>query len=432
MKTFAITTLGCKVNYYDSESVIKLLTDSGYKFVNFDDIADIYIINTCSVTNLSDRKSRQILHRARKKNKNAIIIAMGCYAQSNPDNLIKTKTADLIIGTNNRKDILKLIEQYEKNKVASKKILDVRQEFFFEEMQILNKNDRCRAFIKIQEGCNEFCSYCIIPYTRGKSRSRNLNKIYDEAKNLCQSGFKEIVLTGINVSAYGKDLENDLDLADVIEKLHEIKNLERIRLSSVEPNLINDSFISKIKLFPKLCPHFHMSLQSGSNKILHAMNRKYTTIQYFEAVQKLKNTFENVSITTDIITGFPGETDEDFQQTYDFAKQIGFSKIHVFPYSPRKNTRAYNFSNTIDSAVKKIRSTKLIELSEKLANEYIKSFISKTLPTLIEEKENGKYTGYTNNYIKVFIESNEDLINKIVNTKIVSANKEFANGEIVS
>ena len=430
MKTFAITTLGCKVNYYDSKAIIKLLTDAGYKCIDFCNKADIYIINTCSVTNLSDRKSRQLLHRARKQNNNAIIIAMGCYAQFDADNLIKTKTADLVIGTNNRNDILNQIQVYEKNQLSSKKILDVRQESFFEEMQITNTNERCRAFVKIQEGCNEFCSYCIIPYTRGKSRSRNFYKIYEQVENLCENGFKEIVLTGINVSAYGKDLKTNFDLADIINELHKIKNLERIRLSSVEPNLINDEFISKVKSLPKLCPHFHMSLQSGSNKILKAMNRKYSTNEYFDAVQKLKNTFPNVSLTTDIIVGFPGETEEDFLETYEFAKRIGFSKIHVFPFSPRKNTRAYNFPNKIDDKTKKMRTAKLISLSEALTKQYIDKFVSKTLPVLIEEKENENYTGYTNNYIKVFVKSDNDLTNQIINLKIIDANNDYACGII--
>ncbi len=427
MKSFAITTLGCKVNYYDSNAVTKILSDAGYKCVSFDEKADIYIINTCSVTSLSDRKSRQFLHRARKQNNNAIIIAMGCYAQFDADNLIKNKTADLVIGTNNRNEILEQIQSYEQNKLSNKRILDVRQESFFEEMPIINTHERCRAFVKIQEGCNEFCSYCIIPYTRGKSRSRNFNKIYEQVKTLAASGFKEIVLTGINVSAYGEDLETNFDLADVISQLHKIKNLERIRLSSVEPNLITDDFIDKIKSLPKLCPHFHMSLQSGSDKILKAMNRKYTSQEYFAAAQKLKNTFANASLTTDIIVGFPGETQEDFLQTYEFAKQIGFAKIHVFPFSPRKNTRAYNFPNQIDDKTKKLRTSKLISLSQELTQKYIEKFISKTLPVLIEEKSNENYVGHSDNYIKIILQNNPDLkANQIVNAKIIGTDKEFA------
>lgn len=431
MKTFAVITLGCKVNYYDSEAVIKLLTDANYKFVDSNESADIYIINTCSVTNLSDRKSRQMLHRARKKNKNAIIIAMGCYAQISSNEIIKSGLADLIVGTNNRKEILDLIKKHDTDKKNATQF-DLRHEKKFEEMDTTNKNDRVRAFIKIQEGCNEFCSYCIIPYARGKSRSRNFYKIYEQAKNLCENGFKEIILTGINVSAYGKDLDSDFNLSDIIEKLHEIKNLERIRLSSIEPNLINDEFLTKIKSLPKLCPHFHMSLQNGSDKILHAMNRKYTSKEYFAATEKLKNIFENISLTTDIIVGFPGETDNDFKQTCDFAKQIGFSKIHVFPFSPRKNTRAYNFSNKIDGSVKKIRTAELISLSQELSNQYIKKFIGKKLSLLVEEKSNNKFIGYTENYIKVATKNHHNLINKIVEVNITGVNNNYALGKIIS
>lgn len=425
MKTFTVITLGCKVNYYDSEAVIKLLSDAGYKFVDADELADIYIINTCSVTNLSDRKSRQMLHRARKKNKNALIIAMGCYAQVSASKI--SLDADIIIGTNNRKDILLLIEKFFEQKFHEIKISDVRNENIFEEMQISDSINRVRSFIKIQDGCDEFCSYCIIPYTRGKSRSRNFYKIFEQAQELCANGFKEIVLTGINISAYGEN--SDFDLGDVIEKLHSIKSLKRIRLSSVEPNLISDEFLAKIKFLPKLCPHFHMSLQSGSDKILRAMNRKYTTQEYFIATEKLKKMYENVSLTTDVIVGFPDETDKDFLDTCNFVEQIGFSKIHVFPFSSRANTRADNFSNKIDGSTKKNRSKKLISLSKKLSTQYTKKFLKQNLPVLIEKKLHDEYIGYTDNYIKVSLKSDSDLINQIVDVTIIDIGKDGAIGK---
>ena len=432
MKTFTVITLGCKVNYYDSEAVIKLLSDAGYKFVGAGESADIYIINTCSVTNLSDRKSRQMLHRGRKKNKNALIIAMGCYAQVSATKI--SSDADIIIGTNNRKDILTLIEKFFEQKSFGQKfhktkISDVRNENIFEEMQISDSNNRVRSFIKIQDGCDEFCSYCIIPYTRGKSRSRNFYKIFEQAQKLCANGFKEIVLTGINISAYGES--SDFDLGDVIEKLHSIESLKRIRLSSVEPNLINDEFLARIKFLPKLCPHFHMSLQSGSDKILRAMNRKYTTREYFIAAEKLKKMFKNVSLTTDVIVGFPGETDKDFLDTYNFVEQIGFSKIHVFPFSSRANTRADNFTNKINSSTKKIRSTKLISLSDKLSTQYIKKFLAQNLSVLVEKKLNDEYIGYTDNYIKVSVKSDCDLINQIVDVMIIDVDKNCAIGKLL-
>ena len=405
MKTFAITTLGCKVNYYDSGAITKLLIDDGYILKNFDCVADIYIVNTCSVTSLSDKKSRQFLHRARRLNKNAVIVAMGCHAQVMADDLIKNEMADIVIGTNNRQNIIKILDDYKKNKNKIKKVSNPRYENTFEEICAPQFDKRTRSFIKIQEGCDKFCSYCLIPYTRGKSRSRNFYDIIQEVEKLCGDGFKEIVLTGIDISVYGQDFgeqKNKFNLINLIEKLHEIKNLARIRLSSVEPNLIDHDFLNASKYFTKLCPHFHMSLQSGSDKILNLMNRKYTTKKYLESSEKLKSIFKNVSLTTDIIVGFPGETEHDFELTYEFAKKIGFSKIHVFPYSSRKNTRAYDFSDKVNSSIKKERVKKLISLGQVLSRSYKEKFLNKTLPVLFEEKTESGYIGYSDNYIRIF------------------------------
>ena len=438
---FSILTLGCKVNYYDSNTVKKMLEENNFNYVDFDDdLADIYIINTCSVTNLSDRKSRQMLSKARKKNPNAIILAMGCYSQVNSKQILDLKLADIVIGSDDKKNILELIKKYMAQKNFDFEVKDVREKKNFDdnynyEIRNFNADERVRAFIKIQDGCDYFCSYCIIPFTRGKSRSRDLNNIYLEAQKICDAGFKEIVLTGINVSAYGNDFENKIGLADVIEKLSEIKNLARIRLSSIEPNIIDKNFVDRTKKNNKLCPHFHMSLQSGSNKILSAMNRKYNREKYFEAVKLLKNNFRNVCLTTDVIVGFPGENENDFLDTFDFVNKIKFAKVHVFPFSERKNTRAINFKNKVSSEIKKIRVKKLIELSENLEHEYIKSFLGKELNVLLEKKINSgrkeKYFGYSDNYLKIFVESKDDLVNKIVKVKLTDINKNYGFGKII-
>ncbi len=438
---FSILTLGCKVNYYDSNIVKKILEENNFDYVDFDDdVADIYIINTCSVTNLSDRKSRQMLNKARKKNPNAIILAMGCYSQVNSKQILELKLADIVIGSDDKKNILELIKKYIAQKDLDFKIKDVRKKKIFDdnynyEIKNFNADERVRAFIKIQDGCDYFCSYCIIPFTRGKSRSRDLNNIYFEVQKICDAGFKEIVLTGINVSAYGNDFENKIGLADVIEKLGEIKNLARIRLSSIEPNIINKNFVDRAKKNSKLCPHFHMSLQSGSDKILSAMNRKYDREKYFEAVKLLKNNFKNVCLTTDVIVGFPGENENDFLDTFDFVNKIKFAKVHVFPFSERKNTCAINFKNKVSSEIKKTRVKKLIELSENLEHEYIKSFLGKELNVLIEKKINNsreeKYFGYSDNYLKIFVENKGDLVNKIIKVKLTDINKNYGFGKII-
>ena len=436
---FSILTLGCKVNQYDSNMVKQMLEENNFKFVDFNkDIADIYIINTCSVTNLSDRKSRQMMSRARKKNPNAIILAMGCYSQVNAKKILDLKLADIAIGSDSKKNILELLRKYIDKKKYALEINDVRNKKIFDDELEIKKIDlgqKVRAFIKIQDGCDFFCSYCIIPFTRGKSRSRDINNICLEAEKLCKAGFKEIVLTGINVSAYGNDLEKKINLADVIEKLCKIKNLGRMRLSSIEPNLINKIFVARMSKLDRLCPHFHMSLQSGSNKILLAMNRKYDKKKYLEAVDLLRNNFKNLCLTTDIIVGFPGETENDFLETCDFVEKIKFAKVHVFPFSERKNTRAANFKNKVAENIKKIRAKKLINISDKLEKEYLKKFLGRELNILCEKKilANGtkKYFGYTENYLKVLVESEDDLINQILKIKLIDIDKNFGIAKII-
>lgn len=436
---FSILTLGCKVNYYDSSIVKKNLEENNFEFVDFDkETADIYIVNTCSVTNLSDRKSRQMLSKARKKNPNAIILAMGCYSQVNSKKILDLKLADITVGSDDKKNILTLLKKYIAGEKSDFAINDLRQKKIFDDESETKKFDlgkRIRAFIKIQDGCDFFCSYCIIPFTRGKARSRDLNNIYLEAQKLCKAGFKEIVLTGINVSMYGNDFKNKINFVDVIEKLCEIKNLERIRLSSIEPNLINKLFVDRIKKSNKLCPHFHMSLQSGSNKILLAMNRKYNKEKYLEAVNLLRDNFKNVCLTTDIIVGFPGETGNDFLETCDFVEKIKFAKVHVFPFSERKNTRAVNFKNKVSEKIKKLRAKKLIDISNRLEKEYLKKFLGHELNILCEKKilDNGteKYFGYTENYLKVLVASKDNLINQILKVKITGIDKNYALGKVI-
>ncbi|MDR1150571.1 MAG: tRNA (N(6)-L-threonylcarbamoyladenosine(37)-C(2))-methylthiotransferase MtaB [Clostridiales bacterium] len=402
----SVLNLGCKVNFYDSEKIKKVIIQNGILLVEFKNIADIYIINTCSVTQMSDKKSRQMISRARSKNVNSIIIAMGCYAKLNKAYLLENQIADYVCSN---------IDELEKIIIDLKKNLEVYNHKDNNTDNKLNlkikTKKRFRAFIKIQDGCNNFCSYCVIPYARGLPNDRDINEILDEVNYLCDNeNIKEIVLTGINISSYKK-------LIDLIKELNNIKKLLRIRISSIEVNLLNDFFINKIKTFKKLCPHFHIPLQSGSNKILKSMNRKYDTDFFYDSIQKIKS-IENISITTDIIVGFPDETDEDFNDTYNFIKKINFFKIHVFPYSQRKNTKAINFKNQVNESIKKYRSKKIIKLSSELSKNFIKSMLNKTFEVLIEENKNEFYFGYTDNYIKIKVKSNSLKINDIVKVRI--------------
>lgn len=415
MNKVSFLTLGCKVNQYETEAMQELFKKRGYEICNENDICDVYVINTCTVTNLSDRKSRQFISRAKKLNKDAILAVVGCYSQVAPDEISAIEDVDVIIGTKNRARIVELCEESKKSNLKFNIVSEFTKDCGFDVLSIENQESKTRAYIKIQEGCNMFCTYCIIPYARGPIKSRPIDDIYEEAVKLANNGYKEVIITGIHVGSYGLDLGNDIRLIDVIEKLSTIENLDRIRLSSIEAGIISKDFLIRLKNCKKVCEHFHLSLQSGCDKILKLMNRRYTTHTYRKKVLMIKEIFPNVALTTDIIVGFPGENDEDFQETLNFVKEIGFSKIHVFKYSKRKGTPAYDFKDQVDGNVKKFRSNELILLSKEMTTEFLKKELSEKHEVLFEENINGnRLVGYTRNYIRFSAPYNEDMKNKVV------------------
>ncbi len=423
MKSVASYALGCKVNQYESEAIAELFEEKGYDVVGIDDKADVYVINTCTVTNFGDKKSRQLIRKVKRQNPDALVAVVGCYAQTAPDEVMKIEGVNIVIGTKDRKEIVSIVENYHDNKPENH-VSPIMKEREFEHLKIHKLKNRTRAYLKIQDGCSQFCSYCIIPYARGPIRSRDPEDIMEEVNVLAQNGFKEIVLTGIHVASYGKDIKN-IDLLGIIKRVHEVEGIERIRFSSIEPNIITEEFVSEIVKLKKVCHHFHLSLQSGCDKTLKDMNRKYTTEKYYDAVCILRKYMSDVAITTDIIVGFPGETEEDFNESYEFAKKVQFSKIHVFPYSPKKGTPAAERKDQILNSIKQERSKKLIELSDKMANDFMSKYIDKSVEVLFERNINeNQYEGHTGNYIKVVGSSYEDVSNKIVNVKIKSVEYE--------
>lgn len=432
MNTVAFHTLGCKVNQYETEAMEEIFEKNGYIIVDDDEIADIYVINTCTVTNLSDRKSRQFIRRAKKINKDSIIAVVGCYSQVSPDEVFEIEGVDVVIGTTDRNRILELCNNAKENNEKINIVRNVKTQKEFETININDIKSKTRAYIKIQDGCNQFCSYCIIPYARGPIRSRGLDEIIVESEKLGVAGFKEVVLTGIHVASYGKDI-NNTPLTTVLEKVANIRGIERIRLSSLEPTLIDDEFMQSILNTGKVCDHFHLSLQSGSDTVLKRMNRKYTCDEYRNIVKLIRKYMPGAGITTDIIVGFPGETEEEFNETYEFVKEIGFSRIHVFKYSPRKGTPAAKSKEQIDGNIKNIRSERLISLGEELMLKFNSNFVGKNLTVLFEEeskKEKDYIEGYTTNYIRVKVQQKPDLLGKIVDVKINSMKDEFLLGEI--
>ena len=409
MKKVAIHSLGCKVNSYEAESMEIMLRDAGYEIVPFkDDVqADIYIINTCSVTNIADRKSRQMLHRAKKMNPDAVVVAAGCYVQADPEGVERDECVDIILGNNMKISIVEALEEYFADKGNSTFLVDINDRLQeYEELKINQTGEHTRAYIKIQDGCNQFCSYCIIPYVRGRVRSRKPEDIISEVKTLALTGVKEVVLTGIHISSYGTDLEN-IGLIQLIEMIHGVEGIHRIRLGSLEPRIITDEFAERISKLSKICPHFHLSLQSGCDKTLKAMNRKYDTEEYYEGCERLRKYFDNPAITTDVIVGFPGESEEDFRQTKNFLEKVSFYEMHIFKYSRRKGTVADKMTDQISDAVKSQRSAELIELEKRQSFDYRKGYIGTEIEVLIEEltQIDGKsyYTGYTKNYIRVAV-----------------------------
>lgn len=390
-----------------------------YMVVDIEEVADIYVINTCTVTNMADRKSRQMLRKVKEKNENAIIVACGCYAQVAKEELEKIPEIDIILGTNEKNHIVDFVEKYMEEKQKEVIITDVMRQKEFLDFGTTAYTDKTRAVVKIQDGCDRFCSYCIIPYARGRVRSRKIESIVNEVKAIAQESIKEIVITGIHIASYGKDFTDGTNLINLLEAINQIEGIERIRLGSLEPTLITEEFVDRLTKLEKICDHFHLSLQSGCDETLQRMNRKYTTTQFKEVVARLRNAYPHVALTTDIIVGFPGETEEEFSKTYQFLKEIQFYKMHIFKYSPRKGTKAAIMKEQIAGKVKEERSKQLIALSEENEKMYNSQYIGKEVPVLFEERE-GKYMkGHTTNYICVKKEEKEDLTGKIKSVKIV-------------
>ena len=427
----AFSTLGCRVNTYETEALMELFKQEGYQIVDFGEKADVYVINSCTVTNMGDKKSRQMVHRAHRLNEDAIIAMVGCYSQIKPDEVSKIPGINIVLGTRNKKEIINLINKFKEERKNQVSLKDVIKDKIFEDIRVKNYDNRTRAFIKIQDGCNNFCSYCLIPYARGASVSKPLAGIIEEVKDLSENGFKEIILSGIDVSSYGKDLEEDITLVRVFEVIDKIDGIERIRIGSIGPEFFTDENIMRLKALKKLCPHFHISLQSGCNETLKRMNRHYTAQEYSEAVNKLRENFSDISITTDIIAGFPGETVEEFNETYSFLQNIKLTKTHVFKYSVREGTRAAKLPDMVSASEKEERSKKLIELSDKLENEFINKNLGLSYDVLYEKRlDDGMYDGYTPNYIRVISDSAADIEDRIIKTKLEKNINLAAKGKI--
>lgn len=436
-KVVRFVTLGCKVNQYETNAMAQKFLEKGYQIIeeitpeNEDIKPDICIINTCTVTNMSDRKSRQMLRRMKEKNQNTIVVAVGCYAQVAKEELSKIPEIDLVLGNNEKVEIVKHVEEYTNNHINNVELDDVMYSKEFSDFGDVTYTEKTRAVIKIQDGCDRFCSYCIIPYARGRVRSRKPENIISEITQIASKGIKEVVITGIHIASYGKDFAMSKDskltnyrLIDLLEEINEIQGIQRIRLGSIEPLLITVEFVERLKKLEKICHHFHLSLQSGCDETLKRMNRRYTIEQFKEIVRLLRNAYSDVNLTTDIIVGFPGETDEEFNKTYQFLKEIKFYKMHIFKYSPRKGTKAAVMPNQINGDIKEERSKKLIELSDRNEIEYNKSYIGKNVEVLFEEEKDGMYKGHTQNYIMVYCQSKEKLDNKIIDVVCEKAEKE--------
>ena len=437
LKKVAIHNLGCKVNSYEAESMELMLKNAGYEIVPFDEaiIADVYIINTCSVTNIADRKSRQMLHKAKKMNPSAVVIAAGCYVQADEAGVKKDEAVDIVLGNNMKINIVDVLEQYFKDNTADEYVVDISHDTEYEELKIDKVSEHTRAYIKIQDGCNQFCSYCIIPYTRGRIRSRDIDEIEEEVTKLVSKGFKEVVLTGIHLTSYGVD-NNKGSLLEVIMRLDKIEGLQRIRLGSLEPRVITEEFAKTLSSSKKICPHFHLSLQSGCDTVLKRMNRKYTTQEYYDKCCILRKYFNNPAITTDVIVGFPQETEEEFEATKVFLEKVHFYEMHIFKYSRRKGTVADRMEGQVDEKIKTQRSAILLELENKMSKEYRQQHIGKTEEVLIEEivSENGKdyFMGFTPDYIRVKIACDTALDNsEYINTIKKVYMKELSDDGIV-
>lgn len=433
-KRIATLTLGCKVNQYETDGMRELLEHVGAELVDFEQKADIYLVNTCSVTNMAERKSRQMLHRAKKCNPQAIVVAVGCYVQTMPEEVLKDLSVDLVVGNNRKKDIVGILEQFLKNRqkeqqdesVYNCQWVDINQKQAYENLNITHMSEHTRAYIKIQDGCNQFCSYCIIPYVRGRIRSRKPEEIIQEVKKLAEAGCKEVVLTGIHLSSYGKDWKDDevnssrLDgtaLLDLLQAISEIDGILRIRMGSLEPRIITEEFVAGLQKLPKVCPHFHLSLQSACNETLKRMNRKYTIEEYMESCDRLRKAFDRPALTTDVIVGFPGETQEEFETTCRNLEQLNLYEMHIFKYSKRRGTVAESMSNQVAEEEKNLRSDILLAMTARQKQAYEDSFKGESLQVLIEERieKDGEnwYVGHTERYMKVEVKADEEIINQV-------------------
>lgn len=433
MRTVAFHTLGCKVNQYETEAITELFEREGYEVVDFESMADVYVINTCTVTNLSDRKSRQMIRRAKKNNENGIIVVAGCYAQTAPEEVSKIPGVNLIIGTKERSKIIEYIKEIEVGQQAVNVVEDIMGARYFEQLNVDTYKERTRAFLKIQEGCSQFCSYCIIPYARGPIRSRKPEDVLEEVKRMAESGFKEIVLTGIHVASYGKDLKTT-SLLDIIQRVHLIDGIERIRLGSIEPTSITQEFVKAAKELHKLCPHYHISLQSGCDKTLKRMNRKYNSEEYRNGVNLLRQNIRDVSITTDVMVGFPGETEEEFNETYNFLKEINLTQMHIFKFSPRKGTPAAAYEDQVASEKKDYRSNLLITLSRENTINFNRRYIGKVVQVLIEQEvkdKKGFVEGITPNYMRVLCDGSGNLKGEIMNVEILGIEEDYCIGKSI-
>lgn len=431
MKKAALHNLGCKVNAYETDAMREMLEKAGYEIVPFQEGADIYIINTCTVTNIADRKSRQMLHRARKMNPDAVVVAAGCYAQAQENEGHPADPCiDIVIGNNQKRELPGILKRYEmQRKAGTKQVTDIHHTAEYEELQLEKTGEHTRAYLKVQDGCNQFCSYCIIPYVRGRVRSRRPENVVEEVRRLAENDYREIVLTGIHLSSYGIDFEKQpsalgevqqsrqTDLLQLIRAVHEVEGILRIRLGSLEPGIVTEDFVRQISQMPKLCPHFHLSLQSGCNATLHRMNRKYTSEQYYEKCGLLRKYFTNPALTTDIIVGFPGETEEEFQESFAFVDQVNFYETHIFKYSRRAGTRAAAMEGQVPEYIKAERSSRMIALGQRKKVIYEESFTGKEAEVLLEECRvtDGKYyySGHTREYIKVMTEGEKEMKNQV-------------------
>lgn len=432
MKRVAFYTLGCKVNQYETEAMAEAFENAGYEQVDFENSADVYVINTCTVTGLSARKSRQAIRRAKQMNPQAVVAAVGCYPQTAKAEVEELPEVDIIAGTADRRKIPEYVEAFKTGNGKISAVGNIMKTHVFEELKIEKYKNRTRAFLKIQEGCSQFCSYCIIPYARGPIRSRPSGEVLEEVRKLSEAGFKEVVLTGIHIASYGRDLRQ-MGLLELVSHVHEVDGIERIRIGSIEPTIVTEEFTAAAARMQKLCPHYHISLQSGCDETLSRMNRRYTTAEYKRAVELLRQNIADVAVTTDVMVGFPGETEREFETTFEYLSALKLAKMHVFKFSPRKGTPAASFDGQVEGKVKELRSARLLELSDKCSLEFNSSFTGRVMPVLYEQEvkgSDGYFEGLTPNYIRAVTNGNNSLEGNIIMTELLEAHTDHIAGRI--